>query len=88
MAMESVAEVAEHLAVAEDLYWTGIQRNLRKAGQANTPTGRFADASELAAHFRASRDRLIAFVKTTNQNLRDRVSRHRRPGLKAALRLG
>src|SRR3990172_4230165 len=82
----SVAEIAEHVAVTEDLYWNGIQRNVsaeanpekraeievadeagvprmadrtskRQATEANTPTGRFADAAAVIAAYQASRDR-------------------------------
>jgi hypothetical protein len=48
----------------------------RTAGEANTPTGRFADARAVSDHFRASRDRLIAFVRNTEADLRGRVRPH------------
>ncbi len=102
----SVAEVAEHIALTEDIYWSGMERRLteppqpakraeitvkddeviprmadrserRAAGEANTPRGRFADAAAVSEHFRASRDRLIAFVRSTDADLRSRVWPHR-----------
>jgi hypothetical protein len=105
----SVAEIAEHVAVTEDLYWNGIQRNVakepnpgkraeiqvadeeiiprmadrtstRKAGDANTPSGRFADAVAVAEAYKASRDRLIEYVRATDDNLRGHVWPHRAYG--------
>jgi hypothetical protein len=105
----SVAEIAEHVAVTEDLYWNGIQRNVsgdanpekraeievadeaviprmadrtskREAGEANTPTGRFADAAAVIAAYQASRDRLIDYVRSTKDDLRNHVWPHRAYG--------
>jgi uncharacterized damage-inducible protein DinB len=105
----SIAEIAEHVAVTEDLYWNGIQRNVatdaspekraeikvedeaviprmvdrtskRKAVEANTPTGRFADAAEVTAAYEASRERLIEYVRTTKDDLRNHVWPHRAYG--------
>jgi len=52
----------------------------RKTCEGNAPAGRFAGAAQTAAHFRASRDRLIAFVTATDQDLRNRVWPHKAYG--------
>ncbi len=102
----SVAEIAEHVTVTEDLYFNGIRKNVakppepgkrseiavedeaviprmadrtskRKAGEANTPTGRFATPAEAAAAFKAARGRSIHYVQTTADNLRNHAWPHR-----------
>jgi uncharacterized damage-inducible protein DinB len=53
----------------------------RVASEALQPAGRWRDAESLAAHFKQSRDRLIAYVETTQDDLRSHFLAHRAVGL-------
>lgn len=45
------------------------------------PKGRWARPSQAVGHFQKSRDRLIRYVRTTKDNLRDHAQAHRAVGL-------
>jgi uncharacterized damage-inducible protein DinB len=107
----SVAECAEHIALAEDGYFNLITNKILKspaepgkkaevAGkddgvlkamadrsskrvttEALVPTHRWKSIEEITAHFDASRDRLIHYVQTTQDDLRDHFLAHRAVGL-------
>jgi hypothetical protein len=47
-----------------------------KAPASLTPTRRWPEAAALAAHFRQSRDRTLAYVRTTGDDLRDHFLAH------------
>jgi uncharacterized damage-inducible protein DinB len=53
----------------------------REAGEALRPRGRWRDAESLMAHFKQSRDRLIAYVESTQDDLRSHFQAHRAVGL-------
>jgi hypothetical protein len=107
----SVAEVAEHIAVSEDLLRGMVTDKLvrtptppellaqvqhddarlrqlvtdrsvpRKAPEMLKPTGRFPTAEAVRAAFSQSRDRTVAYVQTTRDDLRGHAGPH--PLLKA-----
>lgn len=107
----SVAECAEHIALAEDGYFNLITNKILKspaepgkkaevAGKDDyvlktmadrtskrvttetlTPTHRWKSMEEITAHFDASRDRLIHYVETTQDDLRGHFLAHRAVGL-------
>jgi DinB family protein len=47
-----------------------------KAPEPIVPTHRWADPSETVAHFKESRDRNIAYIETTQEDLRDHFGPH------------
>jgi len=53
----------------------------RVASEALQPAGRWRDAESLAAHFKQSRNRLIACVETAPDDLRSHFLAHRAVGL-------
>jgi hypothetical protein len=54
-----------------DILWYGIDRtNREKAIPTEIPMGRFRDLSSALAEYRKNHDRLLAYVKTTNDDLR------------------
>ena len=52
-----------------------------KAPREIAPAHRFASPAEAVEHFRQSRDRTIAYIRTTNADLRDHVLAHGAVGL-------
>ena len=107
----SVAECAEHVALAEDHYYELITGKLRNSppepskraevkgkddvvlekmpdrgskritAPALEPKGRWPGPAETLDHFQKSRDRLVHYVQTTNDVLRDHFQTHRAVGL-------
>ncbi len=107
----SVAECAEHLALAEDYYFDLVTKQLmaspatlekggetkgkdalvlktiadrsskRLAPEALQPAQRWPAPEALMAHFTQSRDRTIAYVQTTQDDLRSHFREHRAVGL-------
>jgi hypothetical protein len=60
-----------------DLLWYGIDRTYReKAIAAEVPKGQFKDLGSAIAEYRKHHDRLVQYIRTTDDDLRDRfVSR-------------
>jgi DinB superfamily len=106
----SIAECAEHVALAEDSYFELIAKLMRSpatpekkaevvgkddlvlkvmpdrtsrrvAPELLQPARRWTSPQALIAHFNQSRDRLIAYVKTTPDDLRTHFQAHRAVGL-------
>lgn len=107
----SVAECAEHIALAEDSYFNLLAKQLaagpatpekrpevvdkdelvlkamqdrnskRVAGESLVPAGRWPAREGLLDHFNQSRNRLIDYVKSTQDGLRTRFRAHRATGL-------
>ena len=107
----SIAECAEHVALAEDHYYELITGKLRNSppepskraevkgkddvvlekmpdrgskritAPALEPKGRWLGPAETLDHFQKSRDRLVHYVQTTNDVLRDHFQTHRAVGL-------
>ncbi len=73
--MASPADPARREAakVTDETVLTGVADRSRKATAPESlrPAGKWATARELADHFRTSRDRTIAYVRTTDAELRD-----------------
>lgn len=106
----SIAETAEHIAVAEDTIWQLISQKIMKspatpekaaevkgkdeiilekvpdrshkaqAPEMLKPTGRFATKADLIKSFTEERDKEIAYVKETKEDLRSHFEEH--PALK------
>jgi hypothetical protein len=102
----SIAEVAEHIAVTEDMIWKLVSEKMMKApatpekrvevagkdeliltkipdrsrkAQAPEqlrPTGRFATKDELAKAYDSTRTAEIAYVRDTQEDLRDHFEEH------------
>jgi hypothetical protein len=102
----SIAEVAEHIAVTEDMIWKLVSEKMMKspatpekraevagkdeliltkipdrsrkaqAPEQLRPTGRFATKDELAKAYDATRTAEIAYVRDTQEDLRDHFEEH------------
>jgi hypothetical protein len=58
----------------EDLLWYGIDRTFReKAIPAEVPKGTFKDLESALAEYRKHHDRLVQYIRTTNDDLRGRL---------------
>lgn len=57
-----------------DLLWYGIDRTFReKAIAAEVPKGRFKDLAGALAEYRKHHDRLVQYIRTTDDDLRSRL---------------